>query len=151
MQRLARKRLHRVELPLAEPRAGARAVPVHGVTHQRMPEVRHVHADLVGAAGLQRHLDVRRAAETLQHAILADRGLARGDHRHLLAVARVAPDRRIHRAARDQVAGNYRLVHPSHFAALQLLHQAGMGAQAAGDHHHAGSFLVEPVHDARAR
>ena len=41
-------------------------------------------------------------------------------------------------------------VDAAHRARLQLAHQAGMGAQAAGDDHHAGSVLVQPVHDPRA-
>ena len=47
------------------------ASAVHGVTEQRMPERCHMHADLVRASRFQSALHQRKAAEALQHLVVA--------------------------------------------------------------------------------
>ncbi|KAG1317800.1 hypothetical protein G6F63_015511 [Rhizopus arrhizus] len=82
---------------------------------------------------------------------MGDRFLAVLAHGHLQAVARVAVDRRIGRAAGHQCAPHDGQVLPVHVACGQLLDQRGLRLQGLGHHHHAAGVLVQAVHDAGTR
>ena len=129
------------------------AAAVQRITDQRMVDMRHVHANLVGAAGFQAALDQAVRPETLAQAVMGDGALAVLLVAHGLAqaVAHVAADRGIYRAAGHQGAQHHRLVLPLHVVAGQHLHQRGMGRQALGHHHQARGVLVQAVHDAATR
>ena len=65
--------------------------------------------------------------------------------------ARVAPDRRVDRAARRRVALHQREVDAAHAAIGELLHEVGLRLDRLGDHQQAARVLVQAVHDAGAR
>ena len=76
---------------------------VQGVAHQRVPQRCHVHPDLVRAPGVQGALHPAALVRAIQALEVGARRLARVqgqiDDRHAQAVARIAPDRGLHRAA----------------------------------------------------
>src|SRR6202789_3410178 len=99
MQRLAREIARRLighglrRVLRARRLAGA---AIGRIADQRMAQMGQMHADLMGAPGLQPALDQageRPRAETLDHAVARARELAAGSHhRHALADARIASD-----------------------------------------------------------
>ena len=66
--------------------------------------MRHMHADLVGAARLQTDSKKPMPPESLFHTIVGKRRPAPLSHCHLKAILWMAADRRIHRAAGDRAA-----------------------------------------------
>ena len=72
---------------------------VHRVAENGMPDVGHVDADLVRASRLEPAADVGIARIAGDDLPMRDRLASTGDHRHALAVGRVARDGRVHRAA----------------------------------------------------
>jgi hypothetical protein len=133
------------------------ALPVRLVTDDRVVDVGHVHADLVRAACVELALHQRVAIVmgsrhvALEHAERGDGLACRGrlDHRHLLAVARVASERGVDepRVRRD-VAVHEGEVAPVDGADLYRLGQSRLRAVVLRDHHQTRGVLVEPVHDA---
>ena len=95
--------------------------------------------DLVGAPGRELEAQPRREpAERLLQPIAGQRPLAARDHRHALAVPRVAADRRLDRAGRARRhAPDDRLVDPLDAVHAELRGEADMGAVVLGDHHQA--------------
>ena len=90
----------RVQALTAEGKFFSFRVPVNRVARQGMPEIRHVHADLVGSARFQAQF----------HKSIADIGFERFvmgyggfgiliGYRHFFAVARIPSDGRIYRTA----------------------------------------------------
>src|SRR3954451_22649260 len=72
---------------------------VDGIADDWMSDRFEMHADLMRAARTENAADHRGMAQLLDHFEIGDRVAASGDDRHALAVARIAPDRRIDRAA----------------------------------------------------
>ncbi|MCY1235749.1 hypothetical protein D9M72_483780 [compost metagenome] len=156
MQRLALIR-HR------QRRADCRALPalrgaeVDRVAHQRMADRFEMHADLVRAASLQLAHHHRHKAPPQRHrgqrAEMRARRLAAGGmhDRHARAFARIAADGRVDGALVIGAAPHQRDIGALDRARLQPAHQVGLRGQRARHHHQPGGFLVEPVHDARAR
>src|SRR5438270_336063 len=105
-------------------------------------------ADLVRAAGAENAADHRGMAKLLDHFEIGDGVAAAGDDGHALAVARIARDRRVDRAAR---------LRWSSVNDGQILFAHGLGRPRGGefamrrvvlrDHHHAARVFVEPVDD----
>src|SRR3546814_8162205 len=92
MQRLPWKRLQR--LAQHDGQAGAAHRPaVDEVANDRLADMRHVHADLMCAAGFQTHAHVRVLLEAFLHPVVGDGRTTIVDHRHLQALARMAADR----------------------------------------------------------
>src|SRR5215467_10104562 len=76
-----------------------RAAPaVGGIPEEGVPDVGEMHADLMGTSGFQAALDQRgkrllAASEAFHHTVAGARGLALAtEHRHALAVERIAPE-----------------------------------------------------------
>ncbi len=151
MQGLAREVLDRVDHGRARRRRNAEATAVGLVADQREANVGHVHADLVGTAGLQLHPYVGVRAEALEHAVVADRRLAAVGDGHALTHAAVAADRGVDLAARGHHAHHDALVDTADAAFLQLVDQVGLRLQGLGHHHQTGGVLVQAVDDACAR
>ena len=117
-----------------------------------MPDVREVHANLVGASGLQLHAHVTVMPEVLLNAVVRHRlATAPRHHRHFGAFTRVAANRRIDGAAGDQRPLGDGVVLPLHAARGQLVHQRRVRLKREGNHQQAAGVLVEPVHDAGTR
>jgi len=103
MQRLPSKPCQGLLGRLRQPAGlGLEARPVGLVAQQRVAEMRQMHPDLVGAAGLQPAFDQARrwlavpALETLQHLPVGDRLAAIRPHRDAIAALRMAVERRVH-------------------------------------------------------
>ena len=143
---------------LAGHACGGRAA-VERVSHQRMADVRHVHANLMGAARAQAGVDeaawlMRRVA---QQGESGQRGLAcvlgQIDHGHALAVARIAAHGGLHHAlgrALPRTMGQ-RKVFAAHLPGGDGGHQRIHRRAGFGHGHQAAGVFVQPVHDARAR
>src|SRR5436305_9066538 len=72
---------------------------VDGIADDGMPDRFEMHADLVRAPRAENAADHRRMAQLLDHFEISDGVAAAGHDRHALAVARIARDRRVDRAA----------------------------------------------------
>ncbi len=125
------------------------AVPVDRVADDGGADRGQVHADLVGAPGLERHPQERAARQRLDQLELGERVAAGvGVERHPGRVAAVAADRRLDPApARPRPPADEGDVRPPDPAAAQLRLQARMGAPVAGDEQEARRVAVEPVDD----
>ncbi|MNV26972.1 hypothetical protein D3C71_1181040 [compost metagenome] len=121
------------------------------IADDRMTQVRHVHADLVGTAGFQAAFQRRVRAETLAQAVMGDRFLAVFAHGHADAIARVAVDTGGGSAAGNQRTHHHGQVLAMYFTCRELLDQRGLRLDRAGDDHHPAGVLVQTVHDARTR
>ncbi len=120
--------------------------PAHGWRTRR-----HVHPDLVGAAGLQ--LDVEQAdrAERLDRVVVRHRGTAARDDRPAPVAGGVPVDRRVDGAAqRVRQALDQRVVALVDGALFEGALEQGVGRLALGHDHRAGGVGVEAVHDALA-
>ena len=141
--------------------AGGKARAVDRIAEQRVADMGHVDADLVGPPGLQPAFDQacdrsgRRWGQGFFEPVVGDGMLAAGlEHGHLLAVGELAPERGIDRAlGAVGHAPDQRDIAALHLAVGavggELGRQAPMRPVVLGDDHQAAGFLVEPVHDAR--
>ena len=101
---------------------------VHRVAQHRVPDIGHVNADLMGAAGFQAALDVGVARITLQHLPMGHRSAAIGCHGHPFPVSAVASDGSIDSAGLlSEVAYHDGLIGASQRVVLELLGQAQVG------------------------
>src|SRR5687768_10034913 len=66
---------------------------VHGVTDDRVPDVREMHTDLVRASGFEANARERMRAKLLLDAVVSDRRSPIAAHGHLDALRAMAPDR----------------------------------------------------------
>ncbi len=116
-----------------------------------MTDARQVHANLVRAAGLQHHPQQRVLAKALRHPVVRYRLTAALADRHARAILAVPTDRRVHRAAGDDLPLHQRQVLAVYLARRELLHQALVRRQRAGHQQQAGGVLVQTMHDAGPR
>ena len=110
-----------------------------------------MHANLMGAAGLQATTQQRCLRKSLHHLVMRDGGFAARDHRHAGAMRRVAPDRRIDPAVPGDFTVDKREIRARHAPRLQLPHEIGLRRERFRDYEQTARVLVEPVHDAGAR
>ena len=126
--------------------------PVLGVAGDGVADRLQVHADLVGAARVQPQAQQRvRGERAIEREVGA--GLARkvAADRHARAHGRVAPDRRLDRAAaRARATLDQREVFALDLPRGERLLQQPVGLLGAGDHEQARGVAVEAVHDAGA-
>ena len=131
--------------------------PVHAAV-QRVPDDgmanrAEVDADLMRAAGVNRHLHQRQhPAEVLGADDARHRGpgaaYPRRLGRHLLAVRRIAADRRVDPAAGHHFAPGEREIFLLHLTLGELPRQLFVRPIVLRDDHQARRALVQPVHDA---
>ena len=137
--------------PLArQPELGrqARIRPVREVADARVAQRRGVHADLVGAPGLQVDLEQGGPAEHLERLVVGHGRPAVVEHRELPVVAGMPPDGRVHGAAqRIRDALDHGVVDLLRHALAELVLHGGVGALGLGHDHDPGGADVEPVHD----
>ena len=131
---------------------GAPGAAVDGIAADRMADVLHVHANLMGAAGENVHIHQRHAAAGCEHRPFGDGFAAFGIDRHLLAVLFAAGNGGLNAAVLlSEGAVHQRAVVLFHQAVQQLLAQRQLGGVILGDQQQAGGILVQPVDDARAQ
>ena len=121
------------------------------VADDRVPEVLHVDADLMGAAGAEAAAEKGCVAEALGDFVVGNCLSSVRDDRHSFAIARIAADCGFDRAA---IIG-WRAVDESEVlladgVGVPLRCQLAMGVVMFCDEHHAARVLVEAVHDAGA-
>ena len=135
-------------------RGASAATAIGGVADQRMTDMGKVHPDLMRSSGFQPAVDQAgdRAQDPCLQLVVSSRRLAaRGNHRHLLPVPRVASD-----VAFDPALGRTRhppdhcLVGPIDRAVGELPGKAGQDGLGLGGDHQARSVLVQPVDDPRS-
>src|SRR5699024_8339505 len=123
-------------------------ISVERVAHQRMVQRGHVHADLVGAAGLEPDPQQRRPLQLLEGLVVGDRVLAVLAHRELVVVVRKTADRGLDRAARligSALADG--MVDLADLSGAEGVLQRGVGAFGAGDDHQPAGAHVQAADD----
>jgi len=114
-----------------------------------------MHADLVGAARLRRHLHEGRAGKPLENLVPRDGLTARGvvaPHGHPLTLIGMNADWQIDLVAVElRGALRQRQIRLLDRPPLELLRQRMMGFFGTGDDDHAAGVAVEPMHDPRPR
>ena len=122
---------------------------VHRVADDRVPDRAQVHANLVRAAGVDRHLAQGQAWQRHGAGDARDRvpGML-GAGRHLHPVGGITADCRVDAPPRLHHAPHQRDVLLLDLAIVELARQLLMGGIVLGHDHHAGRAAVQPVHDA---
>ena len=151
--------MHQSELARVERLAGEIIQPrpklfpplIRTVPHQRMPQMRKMNPDLMGASGLEAAFHQRRVVETLKNLVVRPRVAPPIHHRHPGTVVRMAADRRIHGALLWRLAAHHREVNPLDRSALQLTHQIRLSLQGARHDKKAAGVFVEAMDNAGAR
>ena len=143
--------LARVQALAAKPLVG-RGRAVKRIAEQRMPDVRHVDANLMRAPGLEPAADVRVAAVARNDLPVRDRAaralLCDG---HFLAVGRMPTDGRVNRARiLAHAAANDGLVYARQAAVGKLSRQRQMRKIVFRDYQQSRRVLVDAVDDAGA-
>ena len=117
-----------------------------------MADGAEVHADLMGPAGVDRHLAQRHARQMMRAGDARHRAArAACARRHLLPVHRIAADSRIDAAAGLDDAPHERDVFLLDLAIVKLPRQLLVRRVVLGDHHHARRAAVEAMDDAGPR
>lgn len=99
-----------------------RSGTVQGIAYNGVPEVRQVHADLMGAAGFEGETQEAQGPPGFQHLVVGTGGAAvPRDYGHLLPMLGMAPNRRINGALqRRESSTHQRHITPLQLACLQL-------------------------------
>ena len=135
VQRLARKVAQGVDQQVGRAFGDTRSPAVQGIADERIVPMRHMHANLVRAAGLQVDRDAGMVPEALRQAVVRNRGLAtHGDDRHFLALPGMATNRCINGAATCHRAYTHSAIFPFDGAFLQLLNQVVVRRQRSCHH-----------------
>src|SRR6185437_2812070 len=151
VQRLALESAQRLGQHRRRAARQSQATAIQRIADQWPARVRHVHADLVGAAGFQFALQQRVRAEFLANPIMGNGGTPTFAHGAAQAIGRMAIERRIHGAACDRHAVDDGRITTVDVARGQHRDQRGLRGQRARHHQQARSVLVEAMHDAGAR
>ena len=87
---------------------------VYGISRHRMPEIGHMHTDLMGTAGFQPEAQMRISRVFRQHGLVGYGRLAvLCRYRHLFPVGRMSADRRVHRTGRiAEMSHHHRFIFP---------------------------------------
>src|SRR5712692_335221 len=135
-------------LPLGWCDAPAAAEGVLPVAHDRVSDVREMHADLVGAPGAERHAQQIGLREARGHPHVRDRVAPPRQHRHALAIRGMTRDWRldVHGALR-KVAPGERRVHALDLAPFDHAGEAAVRKVGLRDEQQARGVAVEAVHD----
>src|SRR5689334_11421738 len=99
MQRLPLELTQRGNQRLTRPARNPAPTAIHRVTHERIPNVRKMHTNLMRAPGFELGTREGVPAKPLQHAIVSDGLTPVRAHGHAGALSPMAPDRLIHRTA----------------------------------------------------
>ena len=128
--------------------------PIGGVTKQRVSDVLHVHADLVGASRFEFALDEGHGSQPFQHAIMRGRVLPFPAIFEDLLDATIS-QRTTHVTSHGAI---FRHISPHQSpiptvdcALKKLLTQVGEGVLRLSEHHQARCVLVQSVDEARTR
>ncbi len=124
MQRLAPEAPDLLDQPLVETGRDAPAAAVYRVAEQRVIDMRHVDANLVGTPGLELHANQAVMAEPAHHLEMRNRRFAVVAYRHFLAVLRVTPDTALDAAPGGDYPPGHRDILAGHGAGLQRFDQA---------------------------
>src|SRR5262245_54609372 len=106
-----------------------------------MPDVREMNANLMRAAGLERHLEQARERERLEHRVMRARGAAVFLDAHLLTVAAVAADRRVDARARRGPPPHDAAINAAKLARREVAREPDVRRLALRDDEQARSFL----------
>ena len=124
-----------------------RTTAVNRVTHQRMGNMRHVHADLVSTPGFQTQTQARMNTEMFHDAVVGYRRFTHRVYGHMRTLGWVTADRLFHRAARGHMTNRHRFILTGDFAQLQRFHQASLGGNRLRHHHQTRGVFIQTVND----
>ena len=125
--------------------------PVERVAGHRMPDIGHMHPNLMGAPGLQPEAKVAEPLVPLQHRKMGNRrfGVLVG-HGHLLAFDRMPADGGVHPAAvLFYISVHDRLITAVEGVFLNLFCEAGVRTITFGHNQQAAGVLINAVDNAR--
>jgi len=126
------------------------ASAIAGVVEYRIAETRHVHSDLVCAAGLQTALDKGDEAEALKHPVMRDGMLALlrvVGHHETQPVVRITDDIAVDRAfVVLDIAPDYSDIAAVYAVIVELLREFQLGLVVLGHSEQSAGVLVYPVH-----
>ena len=150
MQGLALEATQRLDQLGSRALGQTQTLAVQGITQQRIADVGHVHADLVGTPGFQLDPDMGVATETFQYAVMGDRRLAGMGHCLFGTDGRMTADGLIHLASTGHDATGNGFVLAKGGLFLQLIHQRRVRLQGLGDDQQPGGVLVDAMDDTGA-
>ena len=125
------------------------AAAINGIADQGMAQVSEMHANLVGAPGLEVDPDMAMPAKPFDHAVMGDRIPAPGSNGHFPTVVPVAIERLVHGPARGQHAQANGLILAGNLPARQHIAELLLDFGIAGDQQQTAGTLVQPVDDPR--
>src|SRR5690606_33166140 len=128
-----------------------RTTAVNRVTHQRMGNMRHVHADLVSTPGFQTQTQARMNTEMFHDAVVGYRRFTHWVYGHMRTLGGGTADRLFHRAARGHMTNRHRVILTGNFAPWQRFHQASQSWDALRHHHQTRGVVIQTVHDTGTR
>src|SRR5207302_6310909 len=127
------------------------ATPVYRVAQHRMPDVRHVHTDLVRPPRTKTNLEQARIAQPLDDAEIRDGRAPPVDDGHALPVAGIPADGSVDGAARlAEAAADDGPIRASQRVIAQLGSQCAVRRLGLRDDEQPAGVAVQPVHDAGA-
>ena len=151
MQRLAAESAQRI----GEARRGTgrndQPAAIGLIADQRVTHMRHVHTDLVRAAGFQPHGDISVMCIARQHPVVRQRRATALLHRHLRALGAVSADGLVHHTATGHRAHAYGAILAGDPPRFQITHQMRVSGDRLGDQQQAAGVLVEAMQDPAAR
>ena len=143
--------LHRMEALPREPRHRLLR-PIDRVPADGMPNIRHVHPDLMGPPGLQTAPDMGEPLKPLQYLPVGHRIPPPVRHGHLLPIRTMPANRRVHSpAVLPQVPDHHRLICPCQTVVLKLCGQCLVRSIILCRNDQAAGVPVDAVDDAGAQ
>ncbi len=125
------------------------AAAINGIADQGMAQVSEMHANLVGAPGLEVDPNMAMPAKPFDHAVMGDRIPATGSNGHFPTVVPVPIQRLVHGPARGQHAQANGLILAGNLPARQHIAELLLDFGIAGNQQQTAGTLVQPVDDPR--
>ena len=150
VQSLSFERVERRDQFDARATRHASSAAIHRIAHDRIADMREMHADLMGAACLQLNIHQRVRPEAARHAIVSDRIAPVATHRHPGSNAAMSSNRTVDRAtARHHSVGEGEIF-ALDFASRQRGDQALVHLRSSRYDQQSAGIFVETMHDPRA-
>ncbi len=124
---------------------------IYPITHERMPFVREVNADLMRSSGFELDTYIGVCCQTIQHPVMGDGRFALVLHAHAQTIDRMTPYRRVDGSATGQYAVTDRQIFSGNLACGKHTGKGRVCLQGLGGNQQAGRFFIQPVDDSCPR
>ena len=125
-------------------------LPIDRITNQRMPDVRHMHPNLMRATRFQLDLNPRTMRCGFRHPVMGHRRLPGIHHCHFRSLQAMAVHGRVNRAFFVGVTVNQCDVLTTHRAIFELFHEIGLCLQRSRHCQNTTGFFIESMNNARS-